>query len=132
MPLFNIFLSGHDACHFCSHCVIIRVCKAGETQRKRKREKEQGKYKTDKTVLFSHSSVRSTDLGITSFSHISEVARLYPTLCDPVDCSLPRSSIRGILQARILEWVAISFSRGSSQPRDCIQVSHIVGRCFNL
>ena len=38
------------------------------------------------------------------------------TLCDPVDCSLPSSSVHGILQARILEWVAISFSRGSPDP----------------
>ena len=42
------------------------------------------------------------------------------TLCDPVDCSLPGSSVHGIFQARILEWVAISFSRGSSWPRDCL------------
>ena len=41
-----------------------------------------------------------------------------PTLCDPVDCSPPGSSVHGILQARILEWVAISFSRGSYRPRD--------------
>ena len=41
-----------------------------------------------------------------------------PTHCDPLDCSPPGSSVHGILQARILEWVAISFSRGSSQPRD--------------
>ena len=41
-------------------------------------------------------------------------------LCDPVDCNLPGSSVRGILQARILEWVAIFFSRGSSRPRDRI------------
>ena len=47
----------------------------------------------------------------------SEVAQSCPTLCDPVDCSLPGSSVHGILQARILEWVTISFSRGSSQPR---------------
>ena len=40
------------------------------------------------------------------------------TLCDPLVCSPPRSSVYGILQARILEWIAISFSRGSSQPRD--------------
>ena len=40
----------------------------------------------------------------------SEVAQLCPTLCDPMDCSLPGSSVHGILQARILEWVAISFS----------------------
>ena len=38
------------------------------------------------------------------------------TLCDPMDCRLPGSSVHGILQARILEWVAIPFSRGSSQP----------------
>ena len=53
-------------------------------------------------------------------------------LCDPVDCSPPVSSVHGILQARILEWVAISFSRGSSRPRDQTKVSHIAGRCFNL
>ena len=40
------------------------------------------------------------------------------TLCNPMDCSLPDSSVRGISQARILEWVAISSSRGSSPPRD--------------
>ena len=50
----------------------------------------------------------------------------------PVDCRPPSSSVHGILQARILEWVAISFSRGSSQPRDRTQVSHIAGRLFNL
>ena len=61
-----------------------------------------------------------------------EVAQSCPTLCDPVDCSLPGSSLHGILQARILEWVAISFSRGSSQPRNGTWVSRIVGRCFNL
>ena len=48
----------------------------------------------------------------------SEVAQSCLTLCDPVVCSPPGSSIHGILQARILEWVAISFSRGSSRPRD--------------
>ena len=48
----------------------------------------------------------------------SEVAQLSLTHCDPMDCSLPGSSIHGIFQARVLEWIAISFSRGSSQPRD--------------
>ena len=47
-------------------------------------------------------------------------------------CSLPGSSIYGIFQARILEWVAISFSRRSSRPRDWTQVSHIVGRCSTI
>ena len=48
--------------------------------------------------------------------------------CDPMDCSLPGSSVHGIFQARILEWVAISFSRGSSRPRNRTQVSRITGR----
>ena len=48
----------------------------------------------------------------------SEVAQSSATLCDPMGCSLPGFSIHGIFQARILEWVAISFSRGSSQPRN--------------
>ena len=60
----------------------------------------------------------------------SEVAQLCPTLCDPVDCSLLGSSIHGIFQARVLEWVAISFSRGSSQTRDQTWVFRIIGRLF--
>ena len=62
----------------------------------------------------------------------SEVAQSYPTLCDPMDYSLPGFSLHGILQARVLKWVAISFSRGSSRLRDRTQVSHIGGRRFNL
>ena len=52
------------------------------------------------------------------------------TLCDPMDYGLPRSSVHGILQATILEWVAIAFSRGSSQPRDRALVSYVscIGR----
>ena len=60
-----------------------------------------------------------------------EVAQSCLTLCDPMDCSLPGSSVHGIFQARVLEWVAISFSRGSSRPRDRIWVSRIVGRRFH-
>ena len=52
------------------------------------------------------------------------------TLCNSLDCSPPGSSVHGILQAGILEWVAISFSRGSSQPRDRTRVSCIAGRFF--
>ena len=55
-----------------------------------------------------------------------------PILCDPMDCSPPGSSVHGILQARILEWVAISFCKGSSQPRDRTRVSCIAGRRFIL
>ena len=46
------------------------------------------------------------------------VAKSCPILCDPMDCSLPGSPVHGVFQARILEWVVISSSRGSSQPRD--------------
>ena len=48
----------------------------------------------------------------------SEVAQSCLTLCNPMDCNLQRSSVHAIFQARVLEWVAISFSRGSSQPSD--------------
>ena len=58
----------------------------------------------------------------------NEVAQSCLTLCDPMDCSLPGSSVHGILQVRILEWVAISFSRGSSRPRDRTNPSLLVGR----
>ena len=54
------------------------------------------------------------------------------TLCNPMDYSLQGSSVHGILQQRILEWVAIPFSRGSSQPRDRTQVSHIAGSFFTI
>ena len=51
------------------------------------------------------------------------ITQLCPALCHPMDCSLSGSSVHGILQARILEWVAIPFSRGSSQPRSKTRVS---------
>ena len=60
------------------------------------------------------------------------IAQLCPTLCDPKDCSLPGSSDHGTFQARILEWVAILFSRGSFQPRDRTWVYHTEGRFFTI
>ena len=60
------------------------------------------------------------------------VVQLCIALCDPMDCSLPGSSVHGILQARILESGAIPFSRGSSQPRDQTQVCCIAGRFFTI
>ena len=55
-----------------------------------------------------------------------------PTLCNLMDSSPPGSSVHGILQGRTLEWVAIPFSRGSSQPRDWIPISCIAGRFFTV
>ena len=60
------------------------------------------------------------------------ITQLCLTLCDPMDCSPPVSSVHWIFQARTLEWVAISFSMGSSWPRDRTQVSCIAGRRFTL
>ena len=54
------------------------------------------------------------------------------TPSDPMGCNLPGSSVHGIFQARVLEWVAISFPTGSSRPRDRTCVSHIVGRPFTV
>ena len=65
----------------------------------------------------------------------SEVTQSCPTLCDPMDCSLcslPGSSVHGIFQAIVLEWIAISFPRGSSRPRDQTWVSHIIDRRFTV
>ena len=60
------------------------------------------------------------------------VAKSCLTLCDPIDWSLPGSSVYGISQTRVLEWVVIFFSRGSSQPRDWTWFSLIVGRRFTV
>ena len=56
---------------------------------------------------------------------LTKSLQLCPTLCDPIDHSLPVSSVHGILHARILEWVAISSSRGSSEPRHQTCISYI-------
>ena len=63
---------------------------------------------------------------------VSELAQSCPTRSDPMGCSLPGSSVHGIFQARVLESVAISFSRGSSRPRDQTWVSRIVDRRFTI
>ena len=68
--------------------------------------------------FFNHSCHLGSPLGI-----LCSVTKLCPTLCDPMDYNPPGSFVLGVLQARILEWVAISSSRGSSQPRDRTLVS---------
>ena len=65
-------------------------------------------------------------------SEKSDATQSCPTLCDPMDYSPPGFSVHGIFQARVLEWVAISFSRGSSWPRDQTWVSRIAGRRFTI
>ena len=65
------------------------------------------------------------------FWNSESVTQLCPTLSDPMDCSPPGSSVHGTSQARILEWVAIPFSRGSPQIRDQTQASGIAGRLWS-
>ena len=60
------------------------------------------------------------------------VSQSCPTICNPMDCSLPGSSVPGILKAGILEWIAIPFPRGSSRPRVQTWVSCIIGRFFTI
>ena len=92
------------------------------------------KYQSSTTgkVLFQSFYILGSPLCLKLCSGVSEVAQSCLTLCDPIDCSLPGSSVHGIFQAIILEWIAISFSRGSSQPRDRTQVSCIVDRHFTV
>ena len=74
-----------------------------------------------------------TSLGLHKWSLLPvKVTELCLTPCDPMDCNLPGSSVHVILQAGTLEWVAIFFSKASSQPRDWTWVSHIVGRFFTI
>ena len=92
-------------------------------------------FKNTKTPIFSiilsvkiiravYYSKQSTE------SMQSETAQSCLTLCDTMDCSLPGPSVHGILQAILLEWIAIPFFRGSSQLRDQTQVSPIAGEFF--
>ena len=60
------------------------------------------------------------------------ITQVCPTLCGPMDCNLPGSSVHGILQARILEWVAILFSKGTSPARDQTLFSCSAGRFFTV
>ena len=90
-------------------------------------------YECDQNLrsLCKHMAVRFV-LNPLKVKSESEVAQSCPTLCDPVDCSLSGSSVHGIFQARVLEWIAISFSWGSSRPRNRTQVSCIAGREAHL
>ena len=79
-------------------------------------------------TIFSHRTLCSLAIYIVKVL----VTQFCPTLVDPMDVSPPGSSVNENFQARILEWVAISSSRGSSQPRDPTRVSCIAGGCFTI
>ena len=86
-------------------------------------------------LQFPHlqNGVNDTDyLGIRDNLYKVLVIQSCPILCDPMDCSLPGSSVHGMLQVRILEWVAIPFSKRSFQPWDWTWVSCIAGKFFTV
>ena len=83
------------------------------------------------TYLFSYLFLPGLAAHMCILKKVS-VPQLCPTLCNPMDCSLPGSSVHGILQAGILEWIAMPSSRESSQPKDWTWVSCIAGRLFTI
>ena len=106
----NTVKVSHDTGHYSPNNVFVSL----------------GIYKDSSEILFcSHSS-----LLIINHGSGSGVTQLCPTLCNPMDCSLQGSSVHGIFQARVLEWVAIAFSRGSSWPRDRTRVSQLQADAF--
>ena len=72
------------------------------------------------------------DISLIDWKKWSDVSQSCSTLCNPMNYSLPGSSVHGLFHARIMEWVAISFSRRSSRPRDRTHVSCIVCRHFTI
>ena len=82
------------------------------------------------SVLLGHILTSLTLYYLWHLSHCCLVTKSYPIFCDPMDYSPPGFPVHGIFQARILEWVAISFSRGTSQPRDRTHVSCMAGEFF--
>ena len=85
---------------------------------------------TNMCDLFELCEINNLTLIVCPFFKI--ISQSCPTLCDPIDYSLPGSSVHEIFQARVLEWIAVLFSRGSSWPRDQTQVSRIASRFFTI
>jgi len=79
------------------------------------------------TYVLQHPSLPCSIIGAKSPCEVCccLAVQSFLTLCNPIDCNLPDSSVHGISWARILEWVSISFSRGSSQPRDWTHISYV-------
>ena len=83
-------------------------------------------------MIDSYISFRCVCVCVCVYMCVRSVAQSCPTLCDPMDCSPPGSSVHGIFQARILEWVATSFFRESSQTRNQTHVSCFAGESLPL
>ena len=97
---------------------------------------EQQQSQTLRNTALEQINIQIANYGATGFCWklvvLVLVVQSCPTFCNPMERSPPGSSVHGILQARILEWAAMPFSRGSSWPRDWTPVSHIAGRFFTI
>ena len=101
----------------------------------RKQKVEQNvkeRVKKNTKRMCKYIETKMSKLAVTFPMKWSEVTQSCPTLCNSMDGNLPGSMVHGIFQARILEWAAISLSRGSSQPRDRTWVSCIAGRRITI
>ena len=115
--------------------VIIRenmICYRVIEYNERQEEKWQCTCKDNVSTDEEHMEITFTWNTIIKVKGESEVTQSCPTLCDLMDCSLPGSSVHGIFQARILEWVSIAFSRGSSRPSNQTWVSGTANRHFTI
>ena len=91
------------------------------SEEKKNQQKDQGENQYNGMYYTEQKTFKESSLSVSVVK--SEVTQLCLTLCDPMDCRLPGFSVHGIFQAIVLEWVVISFSRGSSQPRDLSHIS---------
>ena len=105
---------------------IVYICQYSE-----KSDPFLGKYLVIRNISFWY-TLEKNKLLLAVYIMKVLVAQLCPVLRYPMDCSLPGSSVHGIVQARILEWVAIPFSRGSSWSRDWTWIPCIAGRFFTI
>ena len=137
----HIYVCIHIYTHTCV-CVCMQEVSGGETQNKSPSQGLWGSVSQEPAILFNWSEGRGPDQTVQSLVSQGRNAldlkcssqplgfpggldgkaikslQSCPTVCDPVDYSLPGSSVHGILQARVLEWIAMPSSRGFSQPRD--------------
>ena len=114
----------------CSRACVIQILKPSHNEtmlcNKRSHCSEKPSHHNKKTAPYMHQLVKEKKVK-------ALISQLCPTLCNPTDYSPPGSSLHGILQERILEWIVVPLSRGSSQPRDQTQESnHITGRFFTI
>ena len=134
----NIKCKGPEVGEAWVHVSKEQIGKTSDSQNNPKEERSWGHHASwFKTILQSYSNQNSivlvlkTDIQTSGIElKWSKATQSCPTLGDPMDCSLQGSSVHGIFQARVLEWVAISFSRGSSKARDRTEVSCIANRWF--